>query len=86
MLLCVRTTITMEEDVAAAIDRMRRAEARSLRDVINELLRLGLSLKERPMEDGPRFQTGVGDTGRPLLPNVDNVADVLDLIEPEWPR
>lgn len=82
----MRTTVTLEDDVANAIDRLRRSEGRSLRDVVNELLRLGLERRGRPPADGRGFSTIVADTGRPLLPDVDNVAEVLDLIEPEWPR
>lgn len=82
----MRTTITLEDDVAAAIDSLRRSEGKSLRDVVNEVLRLGLARRERAEPDDRRFETSVAHTGRPLLPDVDNVADVLDLIEPEGPR
>ncbi len=79
----MRTTITLEDDVAVAIDQLRRREGRSLRDVVNEVLRLGLARRERPPSNGGRFETKVANTGRPLLPDVDNVAEVLDLIDPE---
>jgi len=35
----MRTTLTLDGDVAAAIERLRRARDASLKDIINEALR-----------------------------------------------
>ena len=39
----MRTTLTLDDDVAAALERLRRARDASLKDVVNEVLRRGLS-------------------------------------------
>lgn len=77
--------ITLEDDVAAAIDRVRRSEGKSLREVVTEVLRLGLARSERAEPDDRRFETRVAHTGRPLLPDVDNVVEAMELIAPECP-
>ena len=45
----MRTTLTLDDDVAAALERLRRARDASLRDIVNDALRRGLSdLTTRP--------------------------------------
>ncbi len=47
----MRTTLTLDDDVAAAIERLRRARDASLKDIVNEALRKGLSdLTTRPKQ------------------------------------
>jgi metal-responsive CopG/Arc/MetJ family transcriptional regulator len=42
----MRTTITLEDDVAAAIDHRRREEDKGISEIVNELVRKGLTVKE----------------------------------------
>jgi len=79
----MRTTLTLEHDVAVSIDRLRRERELSLKEIVNRALRLGLEHLNRPQPARGRFQTAVADTGRCLLPDVDRVADVLDLVDPD---
>ncbi|MGH9175721.1 MAG: CopG family transcriptional regulator [Vicinamibacterales bacterium] len=79
----MRTTLTLDDDVAVQIERLRRDRDASLKDIVNELLRRGLQAGDaRPKKRKP-FVTRAIDAGEPLLPNVDNVAEVLSLIEGE---
>jgi hypothetical protein len=39
----MRTTLTLEGDVAVQIERLRRARDVSLKDIVNDALRRGLS-------------------------------------------
>ena len=78
----MRTTITLDDDVAVAIEDLRRARGQSLKEVVNEALRQGL----RQLGDPPRstrFRTRSVDLGRCLIGNVDNVAEVLAIAEGE---
>ena len=60
----MRTTLTLDDDVAAAIERLRRARDASLKDIVNDALRKGLSdLTVRPKQREPS-QTQVVDLGR----------------------
>jgi hypothetical protein len=76
----MRTTLTIDDDVAAELQRLRRTRDASLRDVVNGALRRGL----REMTSAPKprkpFRTRAFDPGRVLIDNVDNIAEVLALI------
>jgi len=79
----MRTTLTLDDDVAAAIERLRRARNANLKDIVNEALRKGLSdLTRRPKQREP-FQTQVVDLGRVRLPSIDNVSESLAVAEGE---
>jgi hypothetical protein len=79
----MRTTLTIDDDVAATLEQLRRNLDASLKDLINEALRRGL----RDMGTRPKsrklFRTKSVDAGALLIPNIDNVAEVLAVIEGE---
>jgi predicted transcriptional regulator len=79
----MRTTLTLDDDVAAAIERLRRARDASLKDIINEALRKGLSdLTTRPKQREP-FKTKSVALGQLRLANVDNINGSLAVAEAE---
>jgi hypothetical protein len=79
----MRTTLTIDDDLAAMLKRLRRDRDAGLKDLINEALRRGLhDMSTRPRRREP-FRTRSVDLGAPLLPTIDNVADVLAVIEGE---
>ena len=49
----MRTTLTIDDDIAARIEERRRTDGRSLKQVVNQLLREGLRSSERPPEARP---------------------------------
>lgn len=77
----MRTTLTLDDDVAAIIERLRRDRDANLRDIVNEALREGLKHMTAPRQKPTRFRTRTADLGRCLLANVDNVADALAIAE-----
>ena len=79
----MRTTLTLEDDVAALLKRLLKARDASLKQLVNEALRRGLrSLSAPPQERSP-FVVEPLRSGPCLLPNVDCVGEVLELIEGE---
>lgn len=54
----MRTTLTLEPDVAQEIERLRKASGRSLKRVINELLRAGLVRRGADGPVGPEDAAG----------------------------
>ena len=83
MFLCMRTTLTLDDDVAAAIERLRRARDASLKDIVNEALRQGLSdLTTRPKQREP-FKTKNVALGRLRLASIDNISESLAVAEAE---
>jgi hypothetical protein len=77
----MRTTLTLEDDVAAQVESLRRNRGISLKAAINEALRRGLAdidcARKTPRQ---RFQTPTFDLGEALLP-IDNIAEVLAIAE-----
>lgn len=77
----MRTTLTLDEDVAAMIERLRKSRNDSLKGLINEALRHGLKqMSGRPKRREP-FRTRAVSLGRCRLGSVDNVAEVLAIAE-----
>lgn len=72
----MRTTINLDPDVAAAVDRLRRNEGLGLSEALNRLARAGLSKSRRR----PRFKQRTADMGG-FLVDVSNVQDALDVAE-----
>ncbi|HEY5892653.1 MAG TPA: CopG family transcriptional regulator [Chthoniobacterales bacterium] len=76
----MRTTLTLDPDVACALERMRAQRGLSLKQAVNEALRKGL--ETRGSVQAPRtFVTRVVDHGPPLAGNFDDIAAVLAHIE-----
>ena len=44
----VRTTITLDDDVAAKLEAEKRKSGRSFKETVNHFLRLGLTVREKP--------------------------------------
>jgi len=79
----MRTTLTIDDDVAAQLERLRRSRDVSLRDLINDVLRRGLrEMAARPKKREP-FRTQAIEGVVPLVDNVDNIAEVLAYAEGE---
>jgi hypothetical protein len=74
--------LTIDDDIAVQLDRLRRARDASLKDLINDALRRGLrEMTSKPKKREP-FRTQVFDLG-PFLVNIDNVAEALAYAEGE---
>ncbi|MBI3517683.1 MAG: ribbon-helix-helix protein, CopG family [Proteobacteria bacterium] len=79
----MRTTLTIDDDVAATLVRLRRARDASLKDLINEALRRGLQeMSARPKRRGS-FRTKSVTLGRLRIGSIDNVAEALAIAEGE---
>jgi hypothetical protein len=72
----VRTTLTIDDDVAAGLRRAMRTSGRSFRAVVNETLRTGL---EAPMADIPqRFVVKPRALGVRAGVHFDSISELLD--------
>jgi hypothetical protein len=80
----MRTTLSLDKDVAAALERLRKARRASLKRLVNEALREGLArMNAPPPATRKPFRTRAVSLGRCLIGNVDNVAEVLAVAEGE---
>jgi hypothetical protein len=79
----MRTTLTIDDDVAAELERLRRVRDVGLKEIVNDALRRGLHDMTTVPKPKKPFRTQPFDPGRLLIDNVDNIAEVLALIEGE---
>jgi Ribbon-helix-helix protein, copG family len=79
----MRTTLTLDDDVAAQLEQLRKSRGAGLKDLVNEALRRGLKeMNGRPKPRKP-YSTRSVSLGEPKLANIDNIAEVLAIIEGE---
>ena len=77
----VRTTLTLDDDVAAKLKAAVRRTGRAFRDVVNETLRRGLAKPLQPETREP-FVVHARGLGRRLPGvNLDNIGELLDQVE-----
>jgi hypothetical protein len=77
----MRTTLTLDEDVAAKLQAEARRSGRSFRDTVNDALRRGLASRRIRQPREP-FRVKARDLGnlRPGL-TLDSVADLIEQVE-----
>jgi len=73
----VRTTLTLADDVVAAVERLRRDRSLGLSEAVNELVRAGLTKQEgeRPVP----FRQKTHDLGRGI--DFSNIGDTLETLD-----
>jgi hypothetical protein len=71
----MRTTITLADDVAAAVERLRRERSAGLSEVVNELIRSGLVAGGRRRD----FKQKTHDMGDGV--DYANVADAIETLD-----
>ena len=78
----MRTTVTLDPDVATELERIRRRRGGTFKQILNEALREGLNQLERPAA-ATAIRTRAVSLGRPLVGSLDDVAHVLEVAERE---
>jgi hypothetical protein len=78
----MRTTLTLDDDVAAALRRLQKRSGEPWKVVVNDVMRAGLGALERPAgsSEPPRTTRSVR-LGRPLGGDISNVHETLSLAE-----
>jgi len=79
----MRTTLTIEDDVAALLERIRRSRKQSFKSLINEALRQGLKEMATPPKPGKPYKTRAVFLGRCLMGSLDDISEVLAVAEGE---
>ena len=79
----MRTTLTLDDDVAAALERLRKSRDASLKQLINEALRRGLEeMRSRPKRREP-MQTRSVALGRVRVASIDDIGEALAIADGE---
>lgn len=75
----MRTTLTLDDDVAAALARRRAERGTGLRHEINELLRSGLAASSHGSADSDgAYELPTFDPGKVLIADQRALKDLLD--------
>jgi len=77
----MRTTLTLDKDVALQLERIQRNRGTSFKQVVNEAIRQGLRQMSSPPRRGQRYRTRTISLGRCLIGNLDDVVEVLAVAE-----
>lgn len=79
----MRTTLTLDDDVAAKVKAEMRRTGLSMKEVVNEMIRVGLLLKDKAAKQKP-FKVNARPLGvRPGL-NYDSTSELLEQVEGPW--
>ncbi len=73
----MRTTVTIADDVAAELDRIRRERDVGLSEALNDLARAGMIRKKEPRK---KFVQRTHDMGEALV-DYTNIGEVLEMVE-----
>ncbi len=79
----MRTTMTLDQDVAARLAQVAKKRRQPLKIVVNAALRAGLAELDRPDAARPPFRTTGFALGPSLVGSLDDVEGVLARVEGE---
>jgi hypothetical protein len=78
----MRTTVTLDDDLAVWLERRQAEEGKTFKDVLNEAVRLGRASIEAPPQRVSEVEIEPLPLGRQLI-DLDNVAEALAIAEGE---
>jgi hypothetical protein len=78
-----RITLTLDDDVAATLERLRRSQRISLKRLVNEALRRGLGDMGRRCRSREVIRTRAVALGRVRIASIDNIGEALAIAEGE---
>ncbi|MGH9450253.1 MAG: hypothetical protein ACRD11_06875 [Terriglobia bacterium] len=76
----MRTTITLDEDVAIKLQSEARRSGQPFKAVVNHFLRVGL-LRRQPSVEAQPFRVHARSLGLRAGLSYDNIADLIDQLE-----
>lgn len=80
----MRTTLTLDDDVAVRLTRLRDERKMSLRDAVNETMRAGLEKMSEPVPSARKvFATPVFHADRLSIGGLTSTAEMLSVAEGE---
>ena len=78
----MRTTLTLDEDVAQKTRNLAKRMKKPFKNVVNEALRLGLDQVEQPLKR-QKYRTDPHEMGLREGHNLDNIQELLAQVEGE---
>jgi hypothetical protein len=78
----MRTTLTLDDDISAMLESLQKSENKSFKQLVNDVLRLGLMQVRNTARRETVYSTPVFNS-KALYPDLDNISDILALAEKE---
>jgi hypothetical protein len=75
----VRTTLTLDDDIASLLNKEMRRSGKSFKESVNHFLRVGLTASKQKSQK--RFIVSPRALGLPPGLSYDNVADLIEALE-----
>ena len=82
----MRTTVTLDDDVAARLEEERRRRRAPFKQVLNDVLRAGLEVVQARKPKRDAFRTKGFHLGASTIGSLDNIEEVLSRAEGEKHR
>jgi predicted CopG family antitoxin len=79
--MMMRTTLTLDADIAEKLKEEMRQSGKSFREVVNDLLRAGISLRKEIKQMKKPFKVHSKSLGEIRGLNYNNIAELLESIE-----
>lgn len=79
----MRTTLTLDRDVAVRLKQTVKKRGRPFKTTVNEALRAGLDVLDAPPPRRKPFRTKGANLGPSLVGSLDNIEEVLSRVEGE---
>jgi Ribbon-helix-helix protein, copG family len=79
----MRTTLTLDDDVAALLREAQDRRKTNLKSLVNEAIREYLTRRDRPPKTRKRYRIRPVSVGPSLVGNLDCVSEVLAIAEGE---
>jgi hypothetical protein len=79
----MRTTLTLDDDVARMLEMVQKEQHKPFKQVVNEVLRKGLVAMKPDQAQQVRHETPELVAGKCKYPDLDNISDVLAVAEGE---
>lgn len=73
----MRTTLTLEKDVAIALEKLQQKRDSSFKDVVNEALRQGIKVLSVPGKPRQPFRTIPLDLGKPFFNSAEELKALI---------
>jgi hypothetical protein len=77
----MRTTLTLDDDVAAMLNRARAKSSVDFKQLVNDLLRAGLKETLSPKRPAGRYRTPSTDAGDCLIGSIADIEHVLSELD-----
>jgi hypothetical protein len=79
----MRTTLTLDDDNAVRLERLRKHRDASLKETVNDVIRRGLDTVEAPAKKRVPFKLKPVDLGEPLFNSAAELKELIARLDEE---